>query len=695
MVGIIGNGKSLAKLDDMGSIEYMFYPQLGFEKHIFDSAFAIYYDNELKWHWDHSWNIAQEYIKDTNILKTTYENDIFLITSIDYISVSHNILVKKLSIINKSEEKKRIKLFFYENLRMGEYPTENTVKFIKDKNCIVKYDNKYICSIGSSKRVSSYQCGIRSSDSSAYKDIENGILKEFDKAKGIITDSALCWDIEINPLNLAHKITIPIYIVMKEHRGQYDHGFLEAMNTLDIAIKNDEDLYDISLKYWKNIIQSIHSISSGERVIPNYEKLEFMEFCKRSSLTIMMLCNPEGGIIASPSLYPDYRYVWNRDGSYMSVALDLCGIPYVCEKYFNWCKKTQNKDGSWTQNYYIDGRPRLTAMQNDQIGTTLWAALVHYRITGDILFLKRYWDMTKRGADYLANTVKNLSPCYDLWEEKYGVFAYTLGATYGGLKSAWNIMKILEKENITVERGGVKEDYSVWSSSMENLKDIINKFYLKEENRFAKSINPLDKTIDTSILGLSFPYNLIPVEDPRMISTALQIERAFNYDAGGIGRYPEDIYFGGNPWIITTLWLCMYYIRLIDKLSKSEENQQLICDRYGICYIDPKYNYNNTCKYHKGNEIIKNNMANKREDNIEYILESLKKGKIPKEEVISYCYEKYQQLFNWALRHKYNGLFPEQVHRTIGAPLSAIPLGWSHAFVIMALHSKDYGLLVP
>ncbi|HIQ38819.1 MAG TPA: glycosyl hydrolase [Methanothermococcus okinawensis] len=677
MVGIVGNGKLLAKLDDSGTIEYLFYPQLGFEKHIFDSAFALHYDGKTRWHWDYSWNITQKYLKDTNVLETIYENDTFLITSIDYITVSHDILVKKLSIINKSEEKKHIKLFFYENLRMGEHPGESTVKFMKGSNCIVKYDNKYICSIGSNRKVSSYQCGVRYSDSSAYKDVENGLLKEQEEARGTITDSALCWDIVVNPMNLSQKITIPIYIVMREHGGRYDHGFVEVINTLNIAMKNWKDLYNMTLTYWKDILENRENNLNITflKGCEEYRRLKYMDVCKRSILTIMMLCSPMGGIIASPSLYPDYRYVWNRDGSYMVVALDICGITHVGEKFFHWCRRTQNKDGSWTQNYYIDGNPRFTGMQNDQVGTTLWAILIHYRVTNDRVFLKKYWDMVRKGANYLANTIETLSPCYDLWEERYGVFAYTLGATYGGLKSACNIFKVLERENFKID-SSCRRDYSRWLSTIENLRSVINRFYLEEECRFAKSINPLDKTIDTSILGLSFPYNLIPADDPRMISTALQVESAYSYLVGGIGRYPGDVYFGGNPWIITTLWLAMYYKRLVDLLSRGGNTPPLNFDGDSACYGD-------------GEDSVKD----KKE--IKEIVRSLKEGNIPKDRIVSHCYKKYHQLLHWVLNHRYNELLPEQIHKDTGAPLSAIPLGWSHAFTIMAVHLDNYDILIP
>jgi len=43
-------------------------------------------------------------------------------------------------------------------------------------------------------------------------------------------------------------------------------------------------------------------------------------------------------------------------------------------------------------------------------------------------------------------------------------------------------------------------------------------------------------------------------------ATILAIERECqNKIVGGYKRYSDDKYIGGNPWILTTLWLAIYY----------------------------------------------------------------------------------------------------------------------------------------
>jgi len=64
-----------------------------------------------------------------------------------------------------------------------------------------------------------------------------------------------------------------------------------------------------------------------------------------------------------------------------------------------------------------------------------------------------------------------------------------------------------------------------------------------------------DARIDISILGLSVPFGVFPADDPRMRATADAIATELRSPVGGIYRYPHDHYRGGNPWILTTLWL--------------------------------------------------------------------------------------------------------------------------------------------
>ncbi|MCQ6254151.1 glycoside hydrolase family 15 protein [Methanocaldococcus sp.] len=613
MSGIVGNNSLSVKIGDYGEINYLFYPHVGYETHIFDSALAIY-DKKIKWHWDDDWNICQSYIPETNIFKTVLEDDKIILTIKDLVPVSHNVLIRRLHIKNKLDKKIFFKLFFYESLRIGENPTENTVKFLDDEECIVKFDKKYIFCIGSDKKIDSFQCGNRYSKNSAYIDVENGILKENKESSGLMTDSAICWNIEIDK---KRSLAFNIYIIPQK----FDVDLSIITEQLNIIKNNSDHIKNLSLNYWRNYIGDIRKYINPELV----SDCNIYSIAKRALMILLMLCDKDGGIIASPSLYPDYRYVWGRDGSYIAIALDLYGIRGLPNRFFEFMSKVQNEDGSWLQNYYVNGNPRLTALQIDQVGSVLWAMDVHYRLSGDRRFVKRYWKTIEKAGNYLNYAGLNFTQCYDLWEEKFGVFAYTMGAIYAGLKCAYSMSKAVDK----------REEVKHWEKTIEFLKkEVPKRFYLKEEGRFAKSINPLNKEVDISILGLSYPFNLIEIDDERMIKTAEDIEKSFNYKVGGIGRYPSDIYFGGNPWIISTLWLSLYYKRLSGILKEKND------ERY------------------------------------------------------SYFLQKSKKLFDWVVKYSFGGMFPEQIHKDLGIPMSAMPLGWSNAMFLISIYEND-NIIIP
>ena len=67
-----------------------------------------------------------------------------------------------------------------------------------------------------------------------------------------------------------------------------------------------------------------------------------------------------------------------------------------------------------------------------------------------------------------------------------------------------------------------------------------------------------------SLLGLTFPFEVLSADEDKMKKTTNAIEQAFDYEVGGVSRYPGDSYHEGNPWILSVLWLSIYYEELGD-----------------------------------------------------------------------------------------------------------------------------------
>jgi glucoamylase len=183
-------------------------------------------------------------------------------------------------------------------------------------------------------------------------------------------------------------------------------------------------------------------------------------------------------------------------------------------------------------------------------------------------------------------------PSYDLWEERWGVHAFTVATVYGGLKAARNFAVCF----------GDREKAEEYNRAAEEVKAGAAKYmFSKKLNRFVRRLVPrdqptppdspnysepvplqrepeteelfeVDEVLDSSMYAI-FKFHLFEAEDPRVASTMKAIEEKLwvKTRVGGVARYENDYYHRisndiaavpGNPWFICTLWMADYYITI-------------------------------------------------------------------------------------------------------------------------------------
>src|SRR3989304_7152085 len=199
----------------------------------------------------------------------------------------------------------------------------------------------------------------------------------------------------------------------------------------------------------------------------------------------------------------------------------------------------------------------------------------------DIEFaIRQYENMVIRCGDFLASyrdTRTGLPlPCYDLWEEKWGIHTFTVASVYAGLKAAENFSQFFGDTRRT----------KIYRKASEEVRAALDKYlYNKEHKRFLKTILPrgdgsfeIDLTIDASIYA-PFYFGVFEPKDERVVNTMNAVKERLwvKTEVGGIARYEGDIYHRstdnieevpGNPWFICTLWLAPWCIAKADKNEK-------------------------------------------------------------------------------------------------------------------------------
>jgi GH15 family glucan-1,4-alpha-glucosidase len=216
------------------------------------------------------------------------------------------------------------------------------------------------------------------------------------------------------------------------------------------------------------------------------------------------------------------------------------------------------------------------------------------------------------------------TPCYDLWEERFGVHTFTVAAVIAGLRAAANFARLFKDMELAGKYDKVADQMKEGLTRYlyhTGLKRYARSGYRKDEGY------ELDEVIDVSVSGLAI-LGALPPGDPRMVETmeAIRQQLWLKPPVEGCARYQNDTYhrpsdspadIPGNPWFISTLWLVEYCIARAENLQELHE---------ALPY-----------------------------------LEWCAKNALP------------------------SGVLAEQVHPVNGSPLSVSPLTWSHSSFVWAV----------
>jgi GH15 family glucan-1,4-alpha-glucosidase len=230
---------------------------------------------------------------------------------------------------------------------------------------------------------------------------------------------------------------------------------------------------------------------------------------------------------------------------------------------------------------------RTLPIQEDETGLVLWALWQHYRIHRNLDFIVQlYSTLVVPAADWMVEYVDDrnglIRPSWDLWEERWGVHAFTVGAVWGGLDAARNFAELF----------GDEPSLARYRNAAERLREASDThLYSSELGRFARRIAveddgtmTVDMVIDSAIYGL-WRFGMYSPDEARIADTmqAIGEELSNKAAAGGIARYKDDYYFRverdvsrvpGNPWFMCTLWMAQWHIataRTADDLKPARD----------------------------------------------------------------------------------------------------------------------------
>ncbi|HET7890761.1 MAG TPA: glycoside hydrolase family 15 protein, partial [Candidatus Sulfotelmatobacter sp.] len=180
-----------------------------------------------------------------------------------------------------------------------------------------------------------------------------------------------------------------------------------------------------------------------------------------------------GGIIASLSIpwgfnkgdedLGGYHLVWPRDLVETAGALLAAGAVTDALRVLRYLEATQEADGNWAQNLWLDGRPYWGGVQMDETAfPILLIDLLRREAPKALGKLDRWWPMVRKAASFIVRNGPVTQQ--DRWEEDAGYSPFTLAAEISALLAGADIADLTgHSEQATVMR----DTADAWNDNIE------------------------------------------------------------------------------------------------------------------------------------------------------------------------------------------------------------------------------------
>ena len=557
---VLGNGNTLVGFDATYSVRDIYYPRVGDANHTMGNVCHVgfFVDGKFAWLEDGAWQRQLGYVEDSLVSDVTLTHPGLGITVnfMDYIDLARNWFIRNLTVTSPTGFTKCSAFFHYDWYIEGS-DIGNTVLFDPRHRGVIAYKaNRYFLIGGQSGPeygVHTWANGKKgNSMAGTWVDAEDGVLGRNPIEQGSV-DCTVGFDLgpaaANEPRTMTHWLCMGTRLSEVTSFGQ------------DLIVSRGEDTYrGRTATYWQVWSEKDH------RHIDEELGLAASKLYRRSVLTARTHVDNRGAVIASTDFditkfaRDTYAYAWPRDGAIVANSLDHAGHEDVTRQFFVFCQQSLVEEGFFLHKYTAYGQPgsswlpwvdshggRTLPVQEDETGLVLWSLWQHYRIHRNLDFVVGlYSTLIIPAADWMVSYIDERNglpmPSWDLWEERWGVHAFTVGSVWGGLEAARSFADLF----------GDTKVYSRYRDATERLREASDThLYSAELGRFPRRITveddesvTVDTILDSAIYGL-WRFGMYPPDDPRLVDTMHAIADQLSNKAasGGIARYTDDYYF--------------------------------------------------------------------------------------------------------------------------------------------------------
>jgi len=281
-----------------------------------------------------------------------------------------------------------------------------------------------------------------------------------------------------------------------------------------------------------------------------------------------------------------YHLVWPRDLVETAGGLLAAGATASAKAVLDYLVATQEADGHWSQNSWLDGRPYWSGIQIDETGFPILLYDMLLRAGAiEPSDCERYTSMIRGAAGYIVRNGPTTQQ--DRWEEDGGYSAFTIAVEISALLAAADAMKVIGQDSIanylleTADGWNEQiEDWAYASDTELSRKLGIDGYYMRigfsagDANARSHGLIPIRNRSDGNAAleaGLLISpdalalvrFGLRAADDPRILNTVKAIDAVlrrelpagsywYRYNDDGYGEHADGAPFDGAG--IGRLW---------------------------------------------------------------------------------------------------------------------------------------------
>jgi len=230
-----------------------------------------------------------------------------------------------------------------------------------------------------------------------------------------------------------------------------------------------------------------------------------------------------GGLIASLS-FPwgfsrgdddpgGYHLAWPRDLVEAAGALLAAGAHDDVRRVLRYLQVTQEADGHWPQNMWLDGTPYWNGIQMDETAfPILLIDLARREGALDAAGLRQLWPMARRAAGFLARNGPVTQQ--DRWEEDAGYSPFTLAAEIAALLTAAGLADTQDEPELA---SYLRETADTWNAQVERWTYVTGTDLARQagvDGHYVRISPPMDGAATPATQGLVPIKNRPAGEDP-------------------------------------------------------------------------------------------------------------------------------------------------------------------------------------